>query len=284
MFTNIFSWQNWFLVALAVVWSCFAIIQDFRKREVANWWSFSFIAIVLVSRSFLSIHEKNWGYISWGLIGLLAGFVLANIFYYARMFAAGDAKFMIGFIAVIPFSFILKENLMLLLIFLFSFLIAGSIYGAIYSFVLGIIHRKTLSKEFKRQFLNYKQSVLIAMIAGLVLIILAIAFNQYFWASFCILIMLSPLLLIYAKATEESCMNKFVLAKELTIGDWIVKPLKSGRDIIRPNWEGLDEKQLKQLQKHPNKKVLVKYGIPFTPTFLLGLVLMLVWIKFRFLL
>jgi len=50
--TEIFSSANIFLIVIAIVWMIFAVIQDFRKREVANWWNFSLIAFVLAYRLF----------------------------------------------------------------------------------------------------------------------------------------------------------------------------------------------------------------------------------------
>jgi len=40
--------------------------------------------------------------------------------------------------------------------------------------------------------------------------------------------------------------------------------------VVKPTWEGLSKKELEFLQR-AKKKVLVKYGIPFVPAFLLTL-------------
>ena len=94
--TEIFSPVNLFLIVIAVIWIVFAVIQDFRKREVANWWNFSLIAFVFAYRAFLSLNSGDYRYFLWGLIGFVAGFILANAFYYARMFAGGDAKLLMA--------------------------------------------------------------------------------------------------------------------------------------------------------------------------------------------
>ncbi len=41
------------------------------------------------------------------------------------------------------------------------------------------------------------------------------------------------------------------------------------------NWEGLSEKDLKLIRKKYRRKVMVKYGVPFTPSFLIGFLLVL---------
>jgi len=60
------------------------------------------------------------------------------------------------------------------------------------------------------------------------------------------------------------------LPSELTFGDWIAKPIKAGKKIIKPNWEGLSEEEVELIRKFCKKKVLIKNGIPFTPAFLLA--------------
>ena len=79
---------------------------------------------------------------------------------------------------------------------------------------------------------------------------------------------------IYAKAIEESCMIVFVDAKDLTVGDWLYEEIKVGKKVIKPNWQGLDEQDLKVLQRR-GRKVKVKQGIPFTPGFLAAFVVLL---------
>ena len=73
-------------------------------------------------------------------------------------------------------------------------------------------------------------------------------------------------------------MTKEVNVRDLTVGDWLVQKIKVKEKMIKANWEGLDEEQLVLIQKNYRKKVLVKYGIPFTPAFLFALLaIILVW-------
>ena len=76
-------------------------------------------------------------------------------------------------------------------------------------------------------------------------------------------------------------MIHLVSVSTLTIGDWLVKPVKAGRSIIKPNWEGLSEEELKIIRKNVKGKVLVKYGLQFTPSFLIGFIVMLIIFYFN---
>ena len=58
-----------FMLSIAIIWTIIAVAQDFRKREVANWWNFSLIIFILAFRLFLSIEKGNYWWFLWGLIG-----------------------------------------------------------------------------------------------------------------------------------------------------------------------------------------------------------------------
>ena len=80
------------LIILALIWIVFAVVQDFKYREIANWLSFSLIIFALAIRLFYSIFSNNYNYVLFGLAGLGVFFILAYGFYYMRLFAGGDAK------------------------------------------------------------------------------------------------------------------------------------------------------------------------------------------------
>ena len=84
------------------------------------------------------------------------------------------------------------------------------------------------------------------------------------------IILFFPFLFVFARSVEESCMVKSVLPKEVTEGDWLYEDIMVGGKKIKSNWEGVSEKELKLIQRKCKKKILIKYGIPFTPSFLLG--------------
>lgn len=268
--------ENYFLVVLAFVWIVIAVVQDFRKREIANWWNFSLIAIALCYRALISVWSLDYWYFVYGLIGFGIFFALANLFYYGRVFAGGDAKLLMGLGAVLPFSSLLFENLEIFLYFIVLLMFAGSIYGLFYSFVLAYKHKKEFSEEFSRQYNRNKKLFQIFTFLTILSLVLILILGDFIFSLFSLVIFIFPFLYIYAKAIEEACMIKEVVPNKLTIGDWLYKPVKVGKKIIKPNWEGLSEKELAILKK-TKKKVSVKEGIPFTPAFLIALIV-LVWV------
>ena len=270
---SIFNPENIFLLSIAVLWCVIAVIQDFRKREVANWWNFSLIVFALAFRAFISVSKLDYRYFLWGIIGLIIGFLLAELFYYSRLFAQGDAKLLLALSVILPLSFDWKTNLWIFLIFLVLIIIAGGLYGLVYSLILGILHFKDLKKEYLKYFKKFGLKGKIMILMGGIFSLACYILGYYDLIVFGIILFIYPFLFSLAKSIEERALTKLVNLRDLTIGDWLAKPVKIGNKIIKPNWEGLDEKELNLiLKKSKNKKILVKYGIPFTPAFLLALI------------
>jgi Flp pilus assembly protein protease CpaA len=273
--SDIFIIENLFLIIVALIWILVAIVQDFRKLEVANWWNFSFIIIAISYRAFLSVAQWEYRYFMWGIIGLGIGWLIANLFYYAKIFAGGDAKLLFALGAVLPLSFNWKTNVEILIWFLALFLVSGALYGVVYSLVLVILRRKEFSKEFNIHLKKHKVILGIVSIIGLLIFAYGF-FNGFILLWLGVLIFVSPWLLVYAKSIEEACLTKLVSPKEVTTGDYIVNSVKIGKKVICPNWQGLSDLEADLLKRGYKRKILIRYGIPFTPGFLFGLILMLV--------
>ena len=92
-----------------------------------------------------------------------------------------------------------------------------------------------------------------------------------------LMILLFPLLFVFAKAVEESCMIASVPPYRVTEGDWLYKDIIIKGKKIKSSWEGVSKKELELIQKKVKKKILVKYGIPFTPSFLFAFIV-LIWL------
>jgi len=136
-----------FLIILGVVWLIFAIVQDLRKREIANWLNFSLIAFALAYRAFYSAFSGEEMFLISGLVGFGIFFGIAHLFYYLRVFAGGDAKLLMGFGVILPYSNFSGLSYIGVL-FIFALFLLGSIYSLVYSsFIVG----KNWGK-FKREF------------------------------------------------------------------------------------------------------------------------------------
>ena len=110
--------EYYFLFALALIYTIVATIRDLKTTEVPNWLNFSFLTFALAYRAFYAIFTRNTEFFFFGLIGAMLFFIIANLFYYGKVFAGGDAKLLIGFGAVLPFES-LSDFFSLTVIFIF---------------------------------------------------------------------------------------------------------------------------------------------------------------------
>jgi len=77
-------------------------------------------------------------------------------------------------------------------------------------------------------------------------------------------------------------MLKYVEPNRLTEGDWIAKEIKyNGKYICGPKDLGIERKQINELIKLYNqkkiKRILIKEGIPFVPSFLMAFVITIMY-------
>ena len=84
------------------------------------------------------------------------------------------------------------------------------------------------------------------------------------------------------KAVERASMLRLVDPKELTEGEWISKDIVVENErIAGPSDLGVSKEQIRKLEAlHASgkiKKVLIKVGIPFVPSFLLAFVTTLLY-------
>lgn len=263
-----------FLIVLGLAWIIFAVVQDLRKREIANWLNFSLVVFALAFRFFFSLFGENgFNFFYQGLIGFAIFFIVGNLLYYGRVFAGGDAKLMIALGAVLPLFNDFPSNLYLFLEFILFFMISGAIYGVVFGGALAIKHRKNFTREFSKQLKKSRIVFYLLIAIGTLFLFLAFVNNLFFY--FAILFFISPHIYFSAKAIDEACMVKEVETKLLTEGDWLYFNIKIGKMVIEARWGGLTKSEIDFLRKH-KKKVKIREGIPFSPVFLISYICILI--------
>lgn len=278
MVSEILGFENLFLIILGLIWLIGAVFQDMKRREVDNLWNFSLIAFALAYRIAVSIFSNDFWFALNGLMGIAIFFALGNLFYYSRLFAGGDTKLLMALGVILPFSYSWIVNVKIFGFFILMFLTAGSIYSLIYAVFLITKNQNKFQKEFLSQWNNYKKLFLMGLIVAFVFVLIAFFISESEFALFGLVVLLFPFLYVFAKAVEESCMVKEVSWNKVTEGDWLYKEVKIGNRLIKADWDGVSKKELALIRKS-RKKVLIKYGIPFTPSFLFGFagLLFLIW-------
>jgi len=258
-----------FLIVLALVCIFSAIAFDFKTREIPNWISFALIIFALAYRAFVSI--LGWtDFFTPGLIGLAIFWCVGEIMCRTG-FGGGDSKLLAALGAVIPFSQSFSTNLFILVFFFFSLMILGAGYSLIYSIVIVLYSPRNFWKKLKKEIKLERKIFFFAFIA--IIASLFLIFYHLVFLALTIFFILLPMIFVYAKAVEEMLVKEISTSK-LVPGDWIYEKVKVGNKTITPKITGLNEKQIKLLKKH-KKKIKVKDGVPFTPSFLLAIILLI---------
>ena len=274
MISEIFVNENLFLIILGFVWIVGAVLQDLKRREVDNLWNFSLIFFALSYRAIVSVWTGNYWFGLNGLIGLGVFFLLANLFYYSRLFAGGDAKLLMALGVILPLSYDWVINTKIFGIFILLFFVLGAFYALLWSFVLVLKNWKRFSIEFKKQWKSYKKLFLSSIIFSAIWMIFVFIVSEIGLILIGLVVLLFPVLFVFAKSVEESCMIKLVSPKRVTEGDWLYKHIKIRGKKIRSHWEGVSKHELRLIRKS-RKKILIRQGIPFTVAFLLGFIALL---------
>lgn len=269
-----------FLFILFLIGILIASFQDLRRREVDNYVNFFLLVSGMTFAVFFGIFNSDWWLILFAFMSLIIMFVLANVFYYGRIFAGGDAKLMIAMAAVFAASsfFVTLQNIGIFIILL---LVSGSIYGLVYSIVLFTINFREARKEVRKKWNNSY-----SLIAGISIFIMLFGFFNYLFFIIGIFMLLILLLFVFALALEKVAMIKTIDCKDLREGDWLSQSVNFKGKRIEPNWEGLTKKQVKLLKGY-KKKITIKGGLPFVPAFLFAFLafvfreqLLLLFLKF----
>ncbi len=269
------------LVALAFLSA--AVINDVKKREVPNWVNYGLVIAGLGFGSLHSIVAFDWHFLAFSLAGALAALALSALMFYTGQWGGGDSKLLIGlgslfglpFTAKLPFLGVESQ----LVSFLLNLIAISVAYAIVIGTVLAIKNKKKFAAAARKQLESYSLLRKLLFIVSAVGLAIIFAVNDV-TLRFTIVALLATLffglyLSIMAKAVEKACMLKFVSPLKLTEGDWIAKDVVvDGKRICGPKDLGIEKRQIRRLaelyRKGKIRVVLIKEGIPFSPSFLIA--------------
>jgi len=261
-------------------------ITDLKTREVPDWLNYGLISSGIILNLLFSAIYSNPSFIINSIIGLLVFFGIAYIMFYAGQWGGGDSKILMGLGAMVGID-VGNIRQQFLLGFFINALFAGAVYGLLWSLFLVFKNKKKFGKEFKRimlteKVIKAKKFMLILLFFLLVFFFFSeLAYVKILVLSLAFLVLTTFYLWIFVKAIEKSCMHKLVEPSMLTEGDWIVNDVyANGKYVTGPKDLGVSKAQIKKLvgfyKQKKVKKILIKEGIPFVPSFLIAFVVTLV--------
>lgn len=268
------------LAALAI-----ASLTDIRTREVPDWLNYGLSVFGLGAGVLLSIAFWTWTYAAYSLLGMGVFFAIAMLMFYAGQWGGGDSKMLIGLGASIglPFSFALPyvDLNSFFVSFWLNLLLTAVIYATLWSVFLAVKHRKKVLSELKTALARGMKTRMTVLFFAILVLVSSFAFDErmikLLLATSSVLVTLLLYLPQFMKAVERASMLRRVSPDKLTEGEWIAEDVIVGKErITGPSDLGVSREQIKKLSslhsKGKIKKVLIKVGIPFVPSFLLAFV------------
>ncbi|MEI7718963.1 MAG: prepilin peptidase [archaeon] len=256
-----------FLFIFYFIGLIFAIYQDFTRREIDDWLNlFLFFSGIFFLSVFSNLFTNAGNLVSFGFFTFVVS-LLSLAFYYGRFFSGGDSKLFFA-LSPILFNFILDVSFLNLIYFVIFLFVGGSAYSLIYSSIL-------FASDFKKEKIFFikelkKKYNLILLVLGVIFLLLGLLEKTFLLFGF--LIFLFVFLFCMAKSLEEVSMKRSMNTKDLREGDWLFSDVKVGKKLFRKSWDGLSSEDIRYLKKF-NKKVFIKDGIPYAPSFLFAIVL-----------
>lgn len=272
------------LVSLGILGLLIATLTDIKTREVPDYLNYFLISAGFSFRFFYSILFENWLYFLYGLFGFLAAFAIGMILYFTRQWGGGDTKLLMALGVIFGTKpFFIKDDGIFFLNLLFSIFVAGALYGVIYSIYLAWKNRTEFKKEFKNVLNSDRIKVIrkISLVVGIICFLLA--FFSTDLATKVILIGFALFLIFYiyswifVKSVENVCMFKVINVSELTDGDWVVDDVYVNKRLIYSKDKlSVEKNDILKFIKEGVRKVKIKNGVPFVPSFLIGTILTLI--------
>jgi len=152
----------------------------------------------------------------------------------------------------------------------------GAFWGLFYTIILGV-RNYSKTKEKWKIVVGKKKWLRIAVLGiALGLIIAGIILNELMLPFFLLAlgVYVTYHLILLIKAVELSSMHKRITPDKLTEGDWLLEEVCiDGKRIAGPSKTGLQKKELDEIRERcSHRQICVKYGVPFTPAFLLAFI------------
>lgn len=282
-----------FFVSILFIGLITATYTDIKRREVPDWINYFLIALGLGGHLIISITQQSIYPILLSLCVAFIFFIVANILFYSGSWGGGDAKFLVAVGALLPTY---PETLLkvltpalaswpFILTLFFNIILFGAIIGIIFTFYSIAKNykkvKKNLNKLMKKPIVKISRIILIIsvlpLIFGIIKQVPHIRFLTILWLT----IIFFFYIVLLSKASENISMLKKVKPSDLTEGDWIAEDVKVNNKIVyKKRRIGIEKKYIKLLKNLESEgklnSVKIKEGLPFLPSFLLGIIFTLI--------
>lgn len=216
--------------------------------------------------------------------------ILSNIMYYTKISGGADAKILLALAVVfsstpvflnqsynlyIPiFSSFVFSSSPFIFDFFVNSLFVGFVFGLVFSIASAFKNKKPFQKSLKKNNQRFFVFKLVFLIVGVIFFILSFFEDNLLLLA--IFLFITPYLIVFVYAVQESCMTKLKSWEELTEGDWLAKNVRIGNKVLKKTADGLTKNDISLIKKS-GKRVPVLDGMPFVPVFLISVIICLIF-------
>lgn len=274
---------EYLLFAIALIGSALGGYIDLKTTEIPDEVPLFIGASGILLRLLHSIYTKNFFEIKYALLVGIVFLIFGYILYHANQWGEADVLLLgaLGFILPLPLSFFnMSFSSLFPLILLANIFIVGGVYSIAYSIVVMYKTKGTfthLLQDLK------KRKAFLAIIPAFYIIFLILSrfFIIYTFKTtlpiglllqktwyLLVLTYFAFFIYLLARAVDQYAFRKQILAKDLREGDVLAESISD--EFKGKIWVGLEEDEIKEIRK-TKKKVWIKEGVRFAPTFALAL-------------
>ncbi|MEC8220780.1 MAG: A24 family peptidase, partial [Nanoarchaeota archaeon] len=94
---------SYVVLSITLFFFTIASIEDFKKKEIYDYINFLYAIIILSLAIIHSLYLNSFDPIKYAGFGLILSFLMGGILYLLGIWGGGDAKFLIGFGASLPY-------------------------------------------------------------------------------------------------------------------------------------------------------------------------------------
>ncbi|MFH1638393.1 MAG: A24 family peptidase [Candidatus Woesearchaeota archaeon] len=275
------------LVAAAIMALVFASVADIRSKEIPDWLNFSLLVLALGVRLLYSLQSNEWWYFFYGFLGMVVMFAIGYVFYCTRQWGGGDTKLIMALGAVFATRpYFVEGSFPFLISMGVNMLIVGSAYGLLWTLFIYLKNFRLVNAEALRLVKTHRLLRWLSCLFAIIFLVSAFFVPGLWIVCFMLAgtLFAYPYLLYIVKAVEMVGMYKRLPVRKLVEGDWVAESVKANNKVIcSPKDNGISKEQILMLKRSKVKDVLVKEGIPFVPSFLIAVVLTLIFDNLVFL-
>ncbi|MEK6901820.1 MAG: A24 family peptidase [Nanoarchaeota archaeon] len=262
---------EWVLIPVTLIVLTIATYTDLKTREVPDWLNYGFLFAVFGIRAIFSL-ENGWSVLLAGILGFALCFILACLFYYTKQWGGGDSKLLMGMGAALGISYPLTNESFTLLWFFLAVLFIGSFWGLIWMIFKAYPQRKAC-KNLALKYCAGHKTLHFSLALLTVLFIIPIVYFPLLWP-----LLLFPLglfyLFVFITSVEKTSFIHAIPLSKATEGDWLVEDVHHlGKCILTA--KTLEKEDLIKLKHLAISTIVIKEGVPFTPSFLASYMLIL---------